>query len=92
MTPLQGLNTLHKAILYRAHYRGSKEADILIGGFAKDQTHALSSQEKADFATLLTFDDQVIFAWLEGRPLSSVTLSETLRSKLQAFRDRLVQS
>lgn len=78
---------LDKSILYRAVYRGSKEADIIIGGFAQKRLETLSDEEKEDFARLLTFDDPVIFAWLEGRPFETVSVSDSLRDKIISFRD-----
>lgn len=82
---------LEKAILYRATYRGSKEADTIVGGFAKEKLKTLSEQEKEDFARLLTFDDVVIFAWLEGLPFESVTITESLRDKMLTFKDECCQ-
>ena len=34
-----------KRLLYKANYRGTKEADILFGGFAQEYLHALSIEE-----------------------------------------------
>lgn len=79
-------HSLEKAILYRATYRGSKEADVIIGGFAREKLQTLSSQEREDFARLLTFDDVVIFSWLDGLSFESVRISDTLREKILAFR------
>lgn len=74
-----------KAIMYRATYRGSKEADILLGGFAAEKLRDLSEDETAEFAKLLTYDDAVIFAWLKGEALSPISLKESLRHKLREY-------
>lgn len=82
---------LEKAILYRATYRGSKEADVIVGGFAREMLTTLSDLEKQDFARLLTFDDIVIFSWLDGLPFESVSISDSLRDKMLAFKDECCQ-
>jgi len=54
-----------KRVLYRASYRGGKEADQILGNFAKTHATSLSAQELEDLDALLQCDDSDIFAWLE---------------------------
>ena len=54
-----------KRVLYRACYRGGKEADRILGSFAKTHATSLSAQELEDLDALLQCDDGDIFAWLE---------------------------
>ena len=55
-----------KRLHWRAHHRGTKEADMLIGGFFDAHHQQWGSQERALFETML--DEQVvdIMAWAHG--------------------------
>ena len=55
---------LAKRILYRATYRGGKEADHIFKSFAEQFINELSDQELHDFDLLLQEDDSLIFSWL----------------------------
>ena len=60
-------DTRLKRLAFRASHRGTKEADILIGGFA--QAHAAGWDEAALgwFEALLEEEDVDIMAWAIGR-------------------------
>ena len=55
-----------RALKYRAWHRGTREADMMIGGFF-DACHAgWDAHERALFAALLTEQDVDIMAWAIG--------------------------
>ena len=55
-----------KRLHWRAHHRGTREADMLVGGFF-DAHHALwSVEERALFAAMLEEQDVDIMAWAHG--------------------------
>lgn len=59
-----------KRIIYRAVHRGFKEADILIGGFARERLDSLSAAELDEFEALLQLNDHDIYGWVMGtRPV-----------------------
>ena len=49
-----------KRLLYKANYRGTKEADILFGGFAQEYLHTLSSKELKSFEKILDESDDLL--------------------------------
>ena len=49
-----------KRLLYKANYRGTKEADILFGGFAQEHLHTLSSKELKSFEKILDESDDLL--------------------------------
>jgi antitoxin CptB len=53
-----------KRLLYQAEHRGFKEADLLLGGFAKTYLQGLTSAELDAFERLLAFPDREIYAWI----------------------------
>ena len=55
-----------RALKYRAWHRGTREADMMIGGFFDAHHAAWDSHERALFAALLTENDVDIMAWAIG--------------------------
>jgi antitoxin CptB len=56
-----------KKLMYRAEHRGFREADILIGGFARRQLHQQSPDQLDEFERLIDQPDQDLYAWILGR-------------------------
>ena len=57
------INLLKKKIIYRSMYRGTKEMDLLLGGFVKKYVNELSIKELKNLEKILLFDDEVINKW-----------------------------
>jgi len=55
-----------KRLAWRAHHRGTKEADLLVGGFFDAHHLAWGSLERATFAAMLDEQDVDIMAWAHG--------------------------
>lgn len=55
-----------KRLHWRAHHRGTKEADILVGGFFDAHHSSWDSSERATFAEMLEEQDADIIAWAIG--------------------------
>ena len=55
-----------KRLHWRAHHRGTKEADLLIGGFFDARHASWSADERALFAEMLEEQDVDIMAWAHG--------------------------
>ena len=52
-----------KRLHWRAHHRGTKEADLLIGGFFDAHHAAWGAAERALFSAMLGEQDVDIMAW-----------------------------
>ena len=55
-----------KRLHWRAHHRGTKEADLLIGGFFDAHHASWSAEERALFEQMLEEQDVDIMAWAHG--------------------------
>ena len=62
MHPDPDLKRLH----WRAHHRGTKEADLLVGGFFDAHHETWDADERARFAAMLEEQDVDIMAWAHG--------------------------
>ncbi len=55
-----------KRLHWRAHHRGTREADMLIGGFFDAHHASWSDHERGLFAAMLEEQDVDIMAWAHG--------------------------
>ena len=55
-----------RALKYRAEHRGTREADMLIGGFFDAHHASWDTHDRALFAALLMETDVDIMAWAIG--------------------------
>jgi antitoxin CptB len=55
-----------KRLAWRAHHRGTREADMLIGGFFDAHSASWSADERALFEAMLEEQDVDIMAWAHG--------------------------
>ena len=60
------MNQVLRALKYRAWHRGTREADMMIGGFFDAHHAAWNDHDRALFAALLTETDVEIMAWAIG--------------------------
>ncbi len=75
-----------KKLLYQSWYRGCKETDKILGGFARAHIHELSDDELEAFEQLLDYQDWDIYRWVTGEqePPANIAAS-SLFQKIKAF-------
>ncbi|MEM8936711.1 MAG: succinate dehydrogenase assembly factor 2 [Pseudomonadota bacterium] len=74
-----------KRLLYRANYRGFREADLLIGGFAKAHVRDMSEEELTEFESLLKYPDRELYAWATGTAEPPANVPTTVLERLRRF-------
>lgn len=75
-----------KKLAYRANYRGFKEADLILGGFAKAHIAELSEEELTMFEELLGAPDQDIYEWISGKAPTPAQYETSLIAKLRQYK------
>jgi antitoxin CptB len=60
------MDEILRALHYRAWHRGTREADMMIGGFFDAHHAAWGAHDRALFAALLAETDVDIMAWAIG--------------------------
>jgi antitoxin CptB len=55
-----------KRLRWRAHHRGTREADMLIGGFFDAHHASWTAEERTRFEAMLEEQDVDIMAWAHG--------------------------
>jgi antitoxin CptB len=84
-TPATGaLDARRRRLLFRATHRGTRENDLLVGGFVSARIAAFSDADMAALEEILELPDPAVSDWLTGR----CPLPETPdRPLLRAMRD-----
>jgi len=74
-----------KRLLYQATYRGFKEADLLIGGFAKAHIAEMSEEDLDEFEALLKINDRELYAYATGNAEPPEGCSNSILEALKLF-------
>jgi len=61
------LSPRRRRLLFRARHRGTKETDLLIGGFVSDRIEAFTEGELDEVEELLELQDVDLTDWLSRR-------------------------
>lgn len=81
--------TRRKRLIHRAHYRGFKEADMILGGFARDYGPQLNEAEVLMFEDLLGAKDHDIYAWITQTLPVPANYDTPLLERLRAYRPKI---
>jgi len=78
------MNNLIKKLLYRSNHRGTKEMDLLIGGFANENLKKFTLKELNEFEILLNFTDKELSSWLvdnnSNKELENLSISKKIKN------------
>jgi antitoxin CptB len=74
-----------KRLLFQSIYRGTKEADYLVGGFARAHLNGLSVGQLDRYERLLDEQDTDIVAWMTGREAAPPEFDHDVMSLLKQF-------
>ena len=77
--------TRKKRLLYRSNYRGFKEADLILGGYAKANIDSMTDDEVEMFEELLNAKDHDIYGWIMGTLPVPLQFDTPLFKRLCAF-------
>jgi antitoxin CptB len=80
------MNNLIKKLLYRANHRGTKEMDLVIGGFAKENLKKLTFEELKEFEILLNFTDKELSSWLVDNKKNIELENFSVSKKIKNFK------
>ena len=79
------MDTRRKRLVYRSNYRGFKEADLILGGYAKAHIDTMTDAEVLMFEDLLNAKDHDIYGWIMGTLDAPANYDTTLLKNLRAF-------
>lgn len=79
------LDVRRKRLLYRSNYRGFREADMILGGFAKAHIQTMSDEEITQFEVLLNAKDHDIYDWITEKTPVPSDYDTPLFARVKAF-------
>ncbi len=65
--PLEDLTPRRRRLLFRAWHRGTKEADLILGGFVRARIATFTESELDQVEVILEWNDVDMADWLSGR-------------------------
>ena len=80
------MDNLIKKLLYRSNHRGTKEMDLLIGGFAKENVKSLNADELKEFELMLNYTDKKLNSWLVDNKTDSDLEKFSISKKIKEFK------
>ena len=80
------MNNLIKKLLYRSNHRGTKEMDLLIGGFANENLKKFTLEELNEFEILLNFTDKELSSWLVDNKKNIDLENFSISKKIKEFK------
>ena len=79
------LDPRRRKILFRCWHRGTREMDLLLGGFADMELVHLGDGEMDDLEELMEAPDRDIFRWLTGEATTPAEYATPVFARLRAF-------
>jgi antitoxin CptB len=80
------MSNLIKKLLYRSNHRGTKEMDLLIGGFAIENLKKLNPEELKELELLLNFTDKELSSWLIDNKKNIDLENFSISKKIKEFK------
>ena len=84
------LDLRRKLLLWRANHRGTKEMDVLLGGFARDNIDSMQPSELDELERLIDVPDPELMSWIMGEVAVREEYRNPVTERLLAYRVRLV--
>jgi antitoxin CptB len=64
---LEDIDIRRKRLIYRSWHRGTREMDLILGGFADKYVNGFSDRELDQYEEILTCSDPDLYNWVTGR-------------------------
>ena len=83
------LENIRRKLRFRSLRRGTKESDLVIGGFAEEKLHVLTEVQLAAFEALLDENDQDVLSWIIEMKAPPVEHDTDVLEMLRSFKSAL---
>jgi antitoxin CptB len=80
-----GLDDRRKRLLYRCWHRGTREMDMILGGFADASIAGMSDAEVDELERLIELPDPDLYAALSGGPPLPAEFSGGIFARIKSF-------
>ncbi len=81
----QALDQRRRKLVYRANHRGTKEMDLVLGGFVRKAIGGLSEAELDELEAIIALPDPSLSSWLIGREPVPAEFDTKLMASILSF-------
>ena len=81
----EDIETRRKRLRFRSWHRGTKELDLLLGGFADSELGAMDTPELDLYEALLEVPEPALYAWLSRQAAPPPDYDHEVMRRLIAF-------
>ncbi len=79
------IDLLRKRLYYLSSHRGTKEADLIFGGYAEVALPKMNPSDLETFYKFLSFPDAPLMAWVMGSEKAPAEFEKTIVPQLRKF-------
>ncbi|CAN0505618.1 unnamed protein product [Discosporangium mesarthrocarpum] len=83
------LENIRRKLRFRSLRRGTKESDLVIGGFAEAHLGDLDAAQLSDFEALLDENDQDVLSWVIDMKSPPAAFDTSVLKMLQDFKRKI---
>ena len=83
------LENIRRKLRFRSLRRGTKESDLVIGGFAETHLGDLDEAQLSDFEALLDENDQDVLSWVIDMKSPPAAFDTSVLKMLQDFKRKI---
>ena len=87
-----GEDRRRKRLLYQSRHRGTKEADLILGGFAHAHMSTLTPEQFTRFETLLEESDPDLMSWISGQTAPPPAHDNDVLRMIRSFKYELLKN
>ena len=77
---------LKRQIIYRSSHRGTKEMDLLLGNFVKQNIDRFTNSELRDLEKLMEIEDEILQKWYFGKSNENLISFNKVTEMLKEFK------
>ena len=77
---------LKKQIIYRSSHRGTKEMDLLLGNFVKQNIDRFTNSELRDLEKLMEIEDEILQKWYFEKSNNNLISFNKVTEMLKEFK------
>ncbi len=90
---ISNIDNFRKKLMFRSSHRGTKEMDLLLGGFFKENYHILTENELLEFQDILELTDKALSDWLiinkSNKDIENIGVSKKIKEfSYVAYKDK----
>ena len=86
---ITNIENFKKKLLFRSTHRGTKEMDLLLGGFFKENQNSLSENELLEFEKILEYTYKSLSDWLIFEKPNNDLTKFLISKKIKHFKIKL---